>query len=532
MTAMLNAGETLYMVTGSAVSTDVSVSYALDNGVTVLPQAPFRANVSTATTTAIVNAAIPASNIGFIESVSITNRHGSSSQTVQLFVGVGAATYVLSQNLTLLAGQTAYWDRQSGMLAVAMTVAKTSSTPVMDGTAAIGASNTWADGLHVHPTDTSRQAAYNFTLSGTSGQTYTFPSTSDTVACLGTSQTFTQNQVVSRTATETASNTQYVLEASVNANPTSTSDMSNYSMHCFARTSGSQTFNQVLGALKLESFHFGTGTAGYMYAFSISALSRPSSGAVTNMKCAYVPSWGALSGGGTVTNAYAFVSDSLTVSSNVTNAYANYVGSVSGATNNYAFYSNAGIHSFGDVVDFRGSGTTASAANAFLDSGNNNRIYRSTSSIRYKANVNNVTDSSVVYKLRPVTYTSMCEDDDKSKEWYGFIAEEVELVDNRLVHYSKTTDIDKLDFDLDGLCNIEQDSKSIFINWDNADEAVLSRLSFEVLHHEDNTPNHFGNFLPQKQLVESVQYERVVVLLVAEIHKLNERICRLEKGAN
>lgn len=35
----------------------------------------------------------------------------------------------------------------------------TTSLPLMDGTAAIGSSGDWADGDHVHPTDTSRLAA-------------------------------------------------------------------------------------------------------------------------------------------------------------------------------------------------------------------------------------------------------------------------------------------------------------------------------------------------------------------------------------
>jgi hypothetical protein len=46
---------------------------------------------------------------------------------------------------------------------------KSTSIPLVDGTAVIGTSNKWADGLHVHPTDTSRQATINLTTTGTSG---------------------------------------------------------------------------------------------------------------------------------------------------------------------------------------------------------------------------------------------------------------------------------------------------------------------------------------------------------------------------
>ena len=39
--------------------------------------------------------------------------------------------------------------------------AASTTLPIMDGTAAIGASGKWADGAHVHPTDTTRYAASN-----------------------------------------------------------------------------------------------------------------------------------------------------------------------------------------------------------------------------------------------------------------------------------------------------------------------------------------------------------------------------------
>ncbi|NCA14559.1 MAG: tail fiber domain-containing protein, partial [Proteobacteria bacterium] len=81
--------------------------------------------------------------------------------------------------------------------------------------------------------------------------------------------------------------------------------------------------------------------------------------------------------------------------------------------------------------------TTASAANAFLDSANSNRLFRSTSSIVYKTNIETLNSEYAdrIFKLRPVWYRSKCIDDRKDWSWYGLIAEEVAEIEPRLVHY-------------------------------------------------------------------------------------------------
>lgn len=89
----------------------------------------------------------------------------------------------------------------------------------------------------------------------------------------------------------------------------------------------------------------------------------------------------------------------------------------------------------GGSVKFISISTTASAANAYLDSSDNNNLLRSTSSRRYKTNIQNIIHSNVL-SLRPITYNSLAEADDKDKEWVGLIAEEVHEVDPRLVHYT------------------------------------------------------------------------------------------------
>ncbi|MCE2910222.1 MAG: tail fiber domain-containing protein [Burkholderiaceae bacterium] len=94
----------------------------------------------------------------------------------------------------------------------------------------------------------------------------------------------------------------------------------------------------------------------------------------------------------------------------------------------------------GGSVFFPSIGTTASAANAFLNSGSSpaNQLLRSTSSLRYKTDVRDLPASylDAVMELRPVVYKSNAEADDQSIDWVGLIAEEVAEVAPRLVHYT------------------------------------------------------------------------------------------------
>lgn len=82
-------------------------------------------------------------------------------------------------------------------------------------------------------------------------------------------------------------------------------------------------------------------------------------------------------------------------------------------------------------------GTTASAANVFIDS-STGLISRSTSSLRYKTDVEDLTDEEgdAVLSLRPITYLSSAPNDNQELRHFGLIAEEVAEVDPRLVEYS------------------------------------------------------------------------------------------------
>lgn len=88
-------------------------------------------------------------------------------------------------------------------------------------------------------------------------------------------------------------------------------------------------------------------------------------------------------------------------------------------------------------VQFPTVGTTASAANAFLDNANSNNLLRSTSSLRYKTDIRDLPEhwAQSIYGLRPVVYRSTSEADDPHLQWAGLIAEEVENTNPRLCHY-------------------------------------------------------------------------------------------------
>jgi hypothetical protein len=114
-------------------------------------------------------------------------------------------------------------------------------------------------------------------------------------------------------------------------------------------------------------------------------------------------------------------------------------------TNNWGLYqewSSAKNWFAGESNQFPNLTTTASGANAFLDSGDSNRLYLSTSSLIYKRDVEDL-DSDLadqILNLRPVWYRSKCDADCQDWSWYGFIAEEVAEIDPRFVHYGYQED--------------------------------------------------------------------------------------------
>lgn len=97
-------------------------------------------------------------------------------------------------------------------------------------------------------------------------------------------------------------------------------------------------------------------------------------------------------------------------------------------------------------VDFPSISTTASGANAFL-SGTTRRLLVSTSSLRYKKDIEPVeeTYADAILDLQAVYYRSKSLVDNPDWSWWGFVAEDVFKVDPRLVTYIEDPeDPDKL----------------------------------------------------------------------------------------
>ena len=144
-------------------------------------------------------------------------------------------------------------------------------------------------------------------------------------------------------------------------------------------------------------------------------------------------------------------------------------------------------------VEFRSITTTVNAANAFIDSAANNRIYRSSSSIQFKKDIESVNPSysEKVLELQPVWYRSKCEADNSEWSYWGLIAEEVEKVDPRLVTYGYN----------------HEDYETVEITKENGD--VIS----EQVPKKDAVKKPMG-----------VQYDRVPVLMLDILKKQQKQI--------
>lgn len=92
------------------------------------------------------------------------------------------------------------------------------------------------------------------------------------------------------------------------------------------------------------------------------------------------------------------------------------------------------------AVKFPEIGTTASAANAFIDNGADNNLLRSTSRAEFKTDVEDI-DPEVIRKIlmsfRAVWFRSNCEADRKDWSFYGGISDEVAKIDPRLVFWTR-----------------------------------------------------------------------------------------------
>jgi hypothetical protein len=147
-------------------------------------------------------------------------------------------------------------------------------------------------------------------------------------------------------------------------------------------------------------------------------------------------------------------------------------------------------------------GTTASAANAFLNSGSTpaNSLLRSTSSLAYKTDVEPLDSAradNVVENLAPIWYRSLAPADNPAFSFYGLGAEDVAQVEPRLVHWGY------------------KDS-----DW----------YEVEIQTHKgtrvDRRLREGAELAP-----DGVMYDRVVVMLLDVVRRQGERIAALEAAA-
>lgn len=365
MQILTDTTHSVTVVTGSAVSTDYVVSWA-DNTSSTFTPGSGHGNISTATTTTVI-AAPAASTQRAIKGLMITNRHASSSQTVQVFKTVGASSYAISQNLTLLAGQTAVLS-ESGL-------------------------SVCNDGYVFVAPGKLLQSQNSLSLIGTDGTTQTFPSTNAVIARTDAAQTFTGNQTYSNrvlvddttdattttdgslqtdgglsvakkgyfgnTVTSLFSDTstagsKYGIESVLTANPGSSSSASFRAGHFQTLTSAacSQNISSDMYGVLSECSHSGTGTtiSGVIGNRAV-ALNKSNSSTVTFLSGLYVSNWGSSVAGGVTTGAYGLYITPPTTTGTITNAYGLYIGSVSGAaTLNYSIYVAGGVAKINDTT--------------------------------------------------------------------------------------------------------------------------------------------------------------------------------------
>jgi hypothetical protein len=155
------------------------------------------------------------------------------------------------------------------------------------------------------------------------------------------------------------------------------------------------------------------------------------------------------------------------------------------------------------AVKFPSISTTASAANAFLDSGNSNNLLRSTSSVRYKTAIEDIGESysANIFKLRPIWYRSLAEADNPDWSWYGLLAEDVAKVEPRLVHWSY----------------MPEDLEEIKVQVQSVNQDKDGNLTQTTQEETRKIPKAGAEKKP-----DGVQYERLAVLMLAELTKLRE----------
>jgi len=185
----------------------------------------------------------------------------------------------------------------------------------------------------------------------------------------------------------------------------------------------------------------------------------------------------------------------------------------------------------GGEVYFPSVGTTASAANAFLNNGSTpaNQLLRSTSSLRYKTDVETLdhAKADAVLNLRPVWYRSKAEADRKDWSWYGLIAEEVAQVEPRLVHWSYPEDQFET---IETQTEIEK-TREVEVTpavLDDEGNVVEPAVTETETYTETETKSERKLKADAQLAPDGVQYDRLTVMLLDIVKRQNQRIEQLE----
>ena len=156
----------------------------------------------------------------------------------------------------------------------------------------------------------------------------------------------------------------------------------------------------------------------------------------------------------------------------------------------------------GSTVQLPGLATTASGANAYLDAGMSNSLYRSTSSLRYKTDVQDLDGKYLdrLLDLRPVRYRSAAAADDPSLSHFGLIAEEVAGIEPRLVNFTYA----------------DEDYEEVVVEGDAGEGEAAPRTERKL---RDGA---------ERKVPDGVQYDRLTVLLLGLAKRQQSRIEALE----
>jgi hypothetical protein len=156
----------------------------------------------------------------------------------------------------------------------------------------------------------------------------------------------------------------------------------------------------------------------------------------------------------------------------------------------------------GSTVQLPGLATSAGGANAYLDAGMSNSLYRSTSSIRYKTDVQDLDGKYLdrLLDLRPVRYRSSSEVDDPSLSHFGLVAEEVAGIEPRLVNFTFA----------------DEDYEEVAVEAEGGEDGNAPRTERRLREGAE------------RKVPDGVQYDRLTVLLLGLAKRQQGRIEALE----